>query len=114
MNSISKKLVEKLDKIYADLAKSKDFGLIGFSILATGPAIKTYEFDDFNSAVYFVSEISKLVEKFDTVPEIRIVNKKVIIEIYNRQLQTLTEDDLHLAIAIEDLYATLTAAKEYE
>ena len=113
-NSITKKLVEKLDKIYSDIAKAKDFKLIGYDILATGPAIKKYDFQNFTSAVNFVSGIAEIADRFSTLPEVKVSNNSVQISVYDNNLQALTETDLHLAIAIDDAYNTLRVAKTLE
>ena len=107
---LSTKLVNKLEKIYANIAKAKDFKLIGYDILATGPAHKIYEFPSYDSGIFFISEIAKYAEDLSNYPELSIKGNKVKVSILNYEMGAVTEEDLHLAIAIEDLFKTITEA----
>lgn len=111
-DNITKKLVSKLEKIYSDIAKAKDFKILGYDILATGPAFKTYTLPSFNTAIFFIDEVAKCAEELENFPDLTIKGNKVSVSILTADMGSLTEGDLHLAIAIEDIFKTIEAAHE--
>ncbi len=79
-----------------------------------GEAItRTYEFDDFNEAIGFVTRVGLLAEKADHHPDIDIRWNKVKLAIFTHSEGGLTRRDLNFAAAT-DTYARPSPAGDGE
>ncbi len=79
-------------------------GLHGWSEVEDRDAIrKTYHFSDFSEAWGFLSRIALLAEKHDHHPEIFNVYNRVEIILSTHDVEGLSERDIRLAEAIDEL-----------
>lgn len=73
--------------------------------LNRGRLHKEYEFDDFPSAISFITRIAPLAEKLDHHPDIFNSYNKVVIELHTHEVKGLTEKDFELASMIDSARA---------
>lgn len=64
---------------------------------------KTFEFDDFVGAMGFVIEVAQLAEELEHHPDIDIRYNKVILKLTTHDEGGVTERDLRLARAIDNM-----------
>ncbi len=63
--------------------------------------IKTFEFDDFSTAIKFVNEVAKLAERYDHHPDIDIRYNRVTLALSTHSEGGLTALDFDVAGEIE-------------
>lgn len=64
---------------------------------------KEFEFSDFIEAMGFVNRVAELAEEANHHPDIDIRYNKVILELWSHDLGGITERDVRLARAIDNL-----------
>ena len=62
---------------------------------------RTFKFDDFDEAMFFVNEVAATAESENHHPDIHIHYNKVVIELWTHAIGGLSENDFILASKIE-------------
>lgn len=95
-----------VEKLSPDAAEEQLSKLTGWSFTRDGEAIaRSFQFADFVAAWGFMSRVAILAEKQDHHPEWSNVYNRVEIELTTHDAGGLSERDMKLASAIEELLA---------
>lgn len=65
---------------------------------------KTFEFEDFRSALAFTNRVGELAEEQGHHPDLHLSWGRVGVEIWTHKIDGLTESDFVLAAKVEELY----------
>ncbi|MFG0330477.1 MAG: 4a-hydroxytetrahydrobiopterin dehydratase [Phycisphaerales bacterium] len=94
--------VDKLDQTHIDerLAKRPDWSQVGDSIS------RTYQFDDFGSAMGFVNKVADAAEAMQHHPDILIRYNKVTLTLSTHDANGITDKDFSLAGKSDEIAST--------
>ncbi len=79
--------------------------LFGWRVVDGHHLEKTYEFDDFMTALAFVNKVGALAEEQGHHPDLHLAWGQVRVEIWTHAIDGLTESDFVLAAKCDRLYA---------
>ncbi len=82
---------QRLDELSADWEREGD------------EILKVYEFDDFPSAIKFVTGVAKLADRYDHHPDIDIRYTKITCTLSTHDAGGITQKDLNLAAELDQL-----------
>lgn len=69
---------------------------------------REYKFKDFKQAMGFVNNVAKLAESCDHHPDILVRYNRVTLSFYTHTSNSVTEKDVRLAAATDDLFNNST------
>ena len=84
----------------ADEIKSETAALEGWKV-DDGKLVKTFEFDDFKSAVKFVDRLTEVAEEMGHHPDLRVGWGKVTAELSTHSVGGISDADIALARGID-------------
>jgi 4a-hydroxytetrahydrobiopterin dehydratase len=96
-----------IEKLTPDARRTALSGLDGWQDVAGRDAIaKTFTFKNFNAAFGFMTRVALIAEKMDHHPEWRNVYRTVEVTLSTHDAGGLTERDVTLAGAMDDMAAS--------
>jgi 4a-hydroxytetrahydrobiopterin dehydratase len=67
---------------------------------------REYKFNTYLEGVYWIQEVAKIAEAENHHPDIRILYRKVILELWTHTVKGLSENDFILAAKFDQIFST--------